>query len=565
MVNDYRCRIVALYGKRAIGKTALVTIGVSQVLPPQWVRVAVRLTEGVGYQRFVLELAEKLGVSAPDSLKPLTNRESHNLTRELLRSFDRLEAAYMVIDDWHYAMDYDGYRDVRFKSFLYQVARRQSYRGNKVIVASRLHLIPPVPSMAQLTLGPLPSDSMRTIVDWAVLASGSVPAKRSIVTAFIARLKGNPLAATLGAHLLGAIPTERLLANINAQKTYQARLPALVLDKIRLNRDEQVLLGYLSVFATPAELEELEAFLGPHVSGLLEYYLDRFVISYDSDCGGYYLSPLVRDYIQAQTSDDVLVSYHRLAADNYRRRLKARGSSVRDQSELVAHLAGCHSLDELQELGGAFVESVTPAVKKLVKSGRYTEALAFFALVERHRPLDYDVKLQIALCRAALHDWEGAEAYRREALRLNPKAWWVHAEYGRALEEHSRSEEAGYHLSRAREMCNALAYSSRQWSLSWVDRLLGSFSERQKQWEQALRYYSRSVEEYPNSTAGKVALARTLWSRSANAGAALDLLNDAAMGDPLDRSVFLLRREILEATNPEHEDPPSNPSRVGER
>jgi len=533
LINDDEVRLICVSGMRGIGKTTLLRQIARTLLPPTtWKCLMLRLTEGAGFPRFVLTMAELLGLHCEiEQIADMDAKEGRQLINDMLAAFDELPAACLMIDDWYCTMTRGQYRDSRLAYFLTRVMMRQSYCHNKVVLTSWRRLNRPEYGVENHDLRPLNDESIRSIIQWYMRnqqRDGSpLP---TIPIQLIRLLHGNPLAAKILPQLLDKFPAEAILDNAKVLQRFQDRLIPQLLDQIQLEAEEERFISYLSVFNIPAPLQALEAFSGDMTVDLIDSLTDLFVVEYDQDAPGYYVHPLVREHFLLKQSARTRADYSQRAAKYYEQRVDSPGKTPSDVAEFVSHLAQSFQLDRLDDLryGQVFVDELRPVARMLFRSRNWENALRYYQVLDRvfREP---DIKFHIGLCHARLDNIPAAERAITEALRCDPTAYWVLAGYGEALVSRRHLDAAQKNLVNALELCEKHCHDQRR--KSSIYQSLGKVHQKRYQNDKAEECYRKAIEYDPESAFAHVAYAWFLLTVRRNIGMARDHLEKAKSTD----------------------------------
>ena len=538
--NDTHARLCMVFGMRGIGKSACLTEAVNQVFPPNWTRIAVKLTDGTGFNRFILMLFYQLRLPiVEESLENIQPQQIEELFEVFFRKFDSLPTACLLIDDWQFTRTRLGYRDWRFEHFISFIQSRYSFNNNKVIITSQLKFNPPS-GVYPIILPPLDHEAIRSIINWIVRSTRVDASPVLIPTELIKRLHGNPLAATIVSQLLERFSVDSILENTQVQERFQNRLIPLLLEQIELNEDERELLSYLSIYNIPFEFKVIEQFSEEKSVELVEALTDYFLIDFDIETGLYEMHPLVREHFQKSIPSETKISYHTLAADYYAEKTKLPNASPAEKGEHVSQVASSLQFEKVQALRSVYLDELRPVALGLFKDRHVKEALKYYEVLDNLYPDDVDIKFHIGLCYAHQEFWADAESFIAKALNLNGDAWWVLAGYGDILAKKRCLGPAEKYLNNALELMDRI--KAPQWRYSAVFQSLALVYN--KDWHKAEEYYFKAIQSDETSAFAYYAYAKFLF-REGDPQYALEQLNIAEKLDGSFRVRNPLKEKIL--------------------
>lgn len=454
-VNDPDAKVIIVSGMRGIGKSAFLAEGLRKAFPPSWTRLDIAITDGTGFERFIMMVCQQLGIPISEGdVSHLCDLELDRLLCRIASSFNSLPSAYMTIDDWHHVLSRREYRDSRFVRFLEVVSRTANESNNKVVLASNVRLSIDGFRYNCLDLQPLDGGSLRAIIEWNIRSTrgGSMPVH--VPEELIRRLHGSPLAASIAVSLILKFPVEKMLENTQVRQRYHNRLIPLLVEKIDLTEEELMLARYMSVFNLPITIDAVELLLGGNFVEAMEGLLDYYIVTFNPQIEEYSMHPLVRDYFLDKFHDEETSRHHKLAAKYYEDRV-AKLNRPEDKGELVAHLAHSLQYERVRELRSIFTDELRPVAKRFYKAREYCTALHYYKILDQIRT-DCDIKLHLALCYVYLDDLFLAERYFEQTIGINKDAWWAMAGYGHALGRKRHFASAQQYLVQAIEVAERL-------------------------------------------------------------------------------------------------------------
>ena len=551
--NNALKRMLAVFGIRGLGKTRLVDESIATVFPNRTC-FKISLTEGTGFPRFILDLAYKLGLRVePEEEANLgSSNNCDDFVLRLLQAFDKLNAACLVLDDWHHAAYKSAFKDPLFGRFLDLVFQRPTYTNNKVIIISRQYLDFPAwtDTFVPLRLSILDSDSMRAILDWHIKLHRTDASPVEVPAILLERLHGNPLAAVVAAQLLDQFPIDQVVNHAGVQQRFQERLIPLLLDKMPLSEEELRLIEYASVFNTDVEFELLQLYPGPgDVVKLLPSLVDKFLLEYDISTQKYRVHPLVREHFDQLADFTDQARNHAIAATYYEAILQKNPTSPSAKGELVGHLAASLQWDKAKHLSALYYEELRPVARRLFKSHDYKLALEYYRVLSSIREDDSDAFFHVALCYGHLGNWDKAVLEFDKAINLKRDGWWIYAGFSDVLIRHRHDTDAAEkYLLQALEVADR-AHAAK-WRYSAIYESLGKLYTLKRNWEKAEASFRQAVAAHPTSGFPHYYLAKHLWRTGGDLGEALREVNRSIELDETIIAATELRRQILADIHP---------------
>lgn len=543
-------RVLAIFGLRGIGKTRLISEALNQVFPNRK-HIVIPLTEGTGFPRFIHALATQLNVplSAAEE-ENLDEREVYlGLIQRVLAAFDRLSAACIVIDDCHYFLRKQGFRDERFGVFLDHVMSRATHKNNKMILASKQSFSPPsfTDAFQALKLEGLNDRAIEGILDWHIKSQRGDATPVKVPAALVDMLHGNPLAALVAAGLLEQFPPEVIVKHAGVQQQFQERLIPQLLEQMSLSTEELELIEFTAVFNVAIPFEVFELFtrkLG--LVSLISSLVDKFLLEYDSRAKLYRVHPLIRDYFRNGIDSDIRKKYHHIAAKYYEDQSKGRGASPVAMGELVSHLASAGQLERAQKLKRVYYDELRPVALRLFKDKDYDRALDYYEALLQVKEGDWDIHFHISLCYARLGIWNKAEVHFDQAVDFNKQGWWIYTGLADAMiAKRYNINGAEKYILQALEIADDIQEDT--WRYSAIYESLAKVYALQRNRPLAERYFRKAVEVYPDSAFANYALAKHLYKSGGDLTEALSLVQHALEVDKTFRDSANLRDRIIGA------------------
>ncbi|MCW3491710.1 tetratricopeptide repeat protein [Dethiobacter alkaliphilus] len=540
-INNKSSKICFIFGMRGIGKTSLLTEAINSIYPLNWHKHYIYITEGTGFPRFFLSLCESIGFNvSEEKIDRLVPEQLEALLYRFFKEYDKVRRSCIIIDDWHYTLLKQGYRDVRFYFFLKIAGSRPGDNFNKVFVASQKRCS--VFGANSLVLNPLDNESIYAIIDWHIKSLYGDSKSIDIPSELINKLHGNPLAAEIVSQLLDKFPVNELLNDITVQERFQDRLIPILLEKIELNEAEVNFINYLSVFNMPFPYDIIDHYIGEESANLIESLMDHFLLEYDIETGLYQIHPLIKDFYYNRIPKEQKIKYHNIIADYYEVKVETNVSSPVDKGEFISHLAHSMQFERAMNLRFFYIDELRPVAKRLYKGRDYKNALSTYLVLNKFIDKDLDILFHIGLCYANLDKWQDAEKYINESLELDPKAWWVLAGYGHVLVKKYNLAPAEKYLNHALEVMDQGKVA--KWRYSAIYQSLAMVFERFNL-PKSENYYKKAIEYDEESAFAHYHYAKYL-AKNGNYPQALQHLQTANKLDASLKQIDILRTRILE-------------------
>ncbi|TEB05455.1 Archaeal ATPase [Pelotomaculum schinkii] len=510
-INNENIKTCFVFGIRGIGKTAFVNEGINYVLPSNWKKIVINITEGTGFNRFILSLLNLLEFIF-DEKEIITQIESNleSLFKNIFDRFNSLPSAVLIIDDWHYTFSRGNYFDIKFDRFIKYSAKTVSGSKNKIFITSPFKFKYPEEGFANIVLEPLEEQYIRGIIDWNLkLFHGNKSIY--IPIELINRLHGNPLAAKFISQLLEKYPMQSIIDNTTVQKRFQDRLIPLLLARIDLMPKEIELVRYISVYNVPFEFEVIDKFVGDESVEMIDVLTDHFLLEFNIETGLYQMHPIIKEYFVNQIPLEIRIEYHKHAVEYYESKIKQSSTRIEDYGELVSHLAQSLQYEKVQEYKEIFMDEIRPVALRLFRGKEFRKAIEYYKILEGMYPEDVDIKFKIGLCYGNLEFWREAEHYINLALGKNRDAWWVLAGYGDLLSRKRKLDQGEKYLNQSIEIANKVNVP--EWRYSAIYQSLANVFEKRKIFGKAEEFYKSAIDFDKASAFARYAYAKYLYKQ----------------------------------------------------
>ncbi|WP_213414234.1 hypothetical protein, partial [Xylanibacillus composti] len=533
--------VCTVLGMRGIGKTEFLRSGVSQVLPGNWQKKHIQITEGTGFARFILMLYSQLNLTVNENL--LENLTEESVERLLTVFFDRLEktnAVILLIDDWHNVFYRKKYRDVFFSRFIERALMLAG--NNKIIVTSQFRF--DHERIYPIILNPLESDIILGILDWNIrnIRGGNEPI--NIPNELVRQLHGSPLAAMLLSQLLDKYSIDSIINSVQVSERFQNRLVNIVLEKITLTADELELLNFISVFNMPIEYTVIEGFSKEKTFDLLDSLTSHFLIEFNVETGLYQMHSLIKRHFLSSIPFNKKTELHKIAAGYYGQKIK-QSSSPADKGEHISHLAHSLQFDQVKELRSVYIEEIRPVALRLFKERKFGAALEYYNILDNLRKNDIDVKFHIGLCLTHLNELSDAEKYINDARKIDNSAWWILTGYSDALTKNRHLVAAEKYANEALELMKTLNVPEKK--LSAVYQTLALIHEKRGD-RNADSLYKKAIKFDEQSAFVHYAYAKYLYNNKH-----FDMAyNELQIAKQIDSSLLQVHRLLEKITSKDH-------------
>jgi Tfp pilus assembly protein PilF len=446
-INSPERSCFVLSGMRGIGKTSIGREAFKKVLPANWQRLRISLTEGASYPRLLAECAHQSGLRIPSDSSLDSPAKQIDLQQNLLLFFSHTPRLAMVLDDFQYLLEPNGeFADVSAGGFISQLIEVANARRNKILIITNHfpkfgdHLRQFVDPKSISGLEKKDAENLYSYwfrFERADLADSPVTFPEKLLSI----LKGHPLGIKVAAKLVAESTAQRVESDTALFRRLRETIITFLLDHVDLSVPEDELIRFASIFRLPVGRDVFVTWKGDQANFLLDSLLGRSFLEVDGE--EYSLHPIIRDHFYTTTPIDVLKPLHKIAGAYFLQRYKkAKGDADPDLlGEAIHHYLCAGDRDKVREFS-LFKHELQPVALTHYRRHEFDLALKEYRLLITLAPSDFDSHFHLALLYARKNEWDRAEEHFGKAIRLKSNAYWILQGYGHAKMRAGHSEEA---------------------------------------------------------------------------------------------------------------------------
>jgi Tfp pilus assembly protein PilF len=484
-----------LSGMRGIGKTSLAREAFKKVIPPNWLRLRISLTEGASYPRLLAEFAHQLGLRVPGGSSLDSPAKIIDLEQNLLLYFSHTPRLAVLLDDFQYLIEPNGeFSDPNAQRFVSQLIEVASARRNKIFVVT--NHFPKLGDSLRPFVEPKPigglekKDSENLYSYWFRFERPDLgDAPISFPDKLLGVLRGNPLGVKVAARLVAESTAQKVESDTAIFKRLRETVITFLLDQVELAAAEDELIRFASIFRLPVGRDVFVAWKGDQANFLLDSLLGRSFLEADGE--DYILHPIIRDHFYTTTSIEVLRPFHRAAGGYFLQRYKKVKTDANPDllGEAIHHYLCAGDREKVKEFA-LYKYELEPVARMHYRKRDFELALREYRVLIALAPSDVDAHFHLALLYAWKNDWDKAEAHFGKAIHLKPSAYWILQGYGHA------KMRAGHTAEAEQLFFQALEINPRH-SPTLTD--LARLHARRRDEISAESYFKQAIESDPNN------------------------------------------------------------------
>jgi Tfp pilus assembly protein PilF len=432
---DRSCFVLS--GMRGIGKTSIAREAFKKVIPPNWRRIRIGLTEGASYPRLLAEFAHHSGLRIPENSALDSPAKQIDLEQNLLLYFAHTPRLAVVLDDFQYLLQPNGeFSDASAAGFISQLIEIASARRNKILIVTN-HL-PKLGDKLRQYVEPKPigglekKDSENLYSYWFRFERedlGDRPV--SFPEKLLGVLKGHPLGVKVAAKLVAESTAQQVESDTALFKRLRETIITFLLDRVELSAAEEELIRFASIFRLSVGRDVFVAWKGDQTNFLLDSLLGRSFLEVDGE--DYILHPIIRDHFYISTPIEVLKPFHKLAGSYFLQRYKKTKTDANPDllGEAIHHYLCAGDREKVKEFA-LYRHEIQPVARMHYRKHDFDLALKEYKVLIALSPSDFDAHFHLALLYAWKNAWDRAEEHFGKAIRLKPNAYWILQGYGHA-------------------------------------------------------------------------------------------------------------------------------------
>jgi tetratricopeptide (TPR) repeat protein len=551
MNQDQQCAFL-LSGMKGIGKSSLIEAAFRQVIPPNWRKVRLWLTEGVSASRLLGQLGYACNLPLPQDLDLSSPDKQNDMEQRIVSYLSKSPAAVIVFDDFQFLLNASGeIEDKAVEHLFHSLFRASGRTRTKYFLASDVapRLGAAVESWcAPCSLRGLEKEDTARLLSYWFQFQHDVPTGRPPAPSerLVAVLGGHPLATKVAARLWAEHPSQDISRDMILFKELRDTIVTFILEKLPLSEGEIDLMLFASILRIPAPRELFVRWKGETANNLLNSLTCQYLL--ESSAEGYQLHPLVRDYYFQSLSVADSVKLHRVAgkfySDWFEKEKKTTGRLVPELlGEAVHHYLGALEIKKVRDLA-FFKTELRPIARSHYQKNDFRTALKEYTILVDLDDQDADAHYHLGRIYAREDRWDEAELHFGKAMSLLPKACWILHGYAAAKRHAGRLEEARQLLERSLKINPSHSATLFE---------MGRLCEIYRDITGAEEYYEKAIQTDPDNFRAYTRLARLLYNEG-SFEEALEMIEAAVATNPRDRQAKELLAELQKKIEKSQED-----------
>lgn len=507
-IDNPNVRLILINGAYGIGKTSAIRVAFKRHFP-DWKIKYIELPSNISFAMALEYMANSIGeMLRADSLtrngKKITTRLMNQFVNQLFSQKGRV----IVVDNLESIIYHPQGKDVTLLTLFREEISKIKVGSGKVIFVSDVlfskELFPD--SIENIRRIPLTSISdnihIQRIITYEMRKHNMLePEMLPNIPDFVFELvSGHPLTAKLCVEVAYKNKMDSL--KDISPLSYRKDIIAKLMKKITLEKEQEDLLSFLSVFRSAIEEQKLLACL-PEVV-VVEFKKNKKCLeklSFVSIAGNSIeIVAIIRQYFYEKLSEDKRKEYHQYALNYYKNlqdSLKTQNKfSAFVYSEIAFHLTylgKANLITQYLPLDGN-IDAIKTLARGLYREKKYNDAQQIYQILETACKDDVEVLSYLGRCFARLGSWDRVQEYFESAIKVATEkkeyTWYLYRDLGHLYVRYRMDSDAELNFKKAREFLKLELGKDDEPSILASE---GSMLERDGDRENAIKKYEAAL------------------------------------------------------------------------